>query len=171
MQKLKKWNFHLYRSERRVICKTRTCLCCVVSESRTRRKRNNLKNNTNFLIKCWKFVSKNRWNELCPFHEITGFTLTLLEKVPRTQNSEEKFQESRPISRANPETGASPRTLCFYYVDSCETPGVCCCVLLTRGSPVRRVLFCFIDPRLRKIRNEASSVCVALFYWPEGEED
>jgi len=38
---------------------------------------------------------------LCPFHEITGFTLTLLEKVPRTQNSEKKFQESRLFPRAN----------------------------------------------------------------------
>jgi len=50
---------------------------------------------------------KIRWNELCPFHKNTGFTLTLFEKVPRTQNSDKKIQESGLFSRAkfNPATG------------------------------------------------------------------
>jgi len=37
------------------------------------------------------------WNEFCPFHEITGFTLTLLYKVLRSENSE----ESRLFKGAN----------------------------------------------------------------------
>ena len=32
-------------------------------------------------------------DELCPFHEITGFTLTLFEKVPRTQNYEKSSKK------------------------------------------------------------------------------
>ena len=38
---------------------------------------------------------------MCPFHEITGFILTLLEKVPRTQNFEKKLQESGLFAQAN----------------------------------------------------------------------
>ena len=33
--------------------------------------------------------------ELCPFHEITGSTLTLFVKVPRSENFEENSEESR----------------------------------------------------------------------------
>jgi len=41
------------------------------------------------------------WNELCPFHEITGFTLTLLDTVLRSENSEENYEESRLFTGAN----------------------------------------------------------------------
>jgi len=52
------------------------------------------------VVKCREFEGKIRWNELCPFHEITGFTLTLPEKVPRTENSEEKSSsENRDFFR------------------------------------------------------------------------
>ena len=38
----------------------------------------------------------------CPFHEITGFiTLTLLEKVLRSENSEENSEESRLCTGTN----------------------------------------------------------------------
>jgi len=37
----------------------------------------------------------------CPFHEITEFTLTLLYKVSRSENSEENSEESRLFTRAN----------------------------------------------------------------------
>jgi len=52
-------------------------------------------------VKFREFGGKVCWNKSCLFHEITGFTLTLLEKVPRTQNSEEKLQESGLFCRAN----------------------------------------------------------------------
>ena len=39
--------------------------------------------------------------ELRPFHEITGFTLTLLVKVLRSENSEENSEESRLFTGAN----------------------------------------------------------------------
>ena len=38
---------------------------------------------------------------MCQFHEITGFILTVLEKVPRTQNFEKKLQESGLFAQAN----------------------------------------------------------------------
>ena len=41
------------------------------------------------------------WNEFCPFHEITGFTLTLLYIVLRSENSEENSEESRLFTTAN----------------------------------------------------------------------
>jgi len=46
------------------------------------------------VVKFQEFEGTIRWNELCPFHQITGLILTLLEKVPRTQKSEKKFQDS-----------------------------------------------------------------------------
>jgi len=39
--------------------------------------------------------------KLRPFHEITGFTLTLLYKVLRSENSEENSEESRLFTGAN----------------------------------------------------------------------
>ena len=36
-----------------------------------------------------------------PFHEITGFTLTLLVKVLRSENSEENSEETRLFTGAN----------------------------------------------------------------------
>ena len=42
--------------------------------------------------------------------------------------------------------------------------GLCCFAWLTSKSASCRVLFCFIDPRVRKIRNEASSLsCPGIF--------
>jgi len=38
---------------------------------------------------------------MCPFYEITGFTLTLLKKSPRTQNSEKVFREATLFPGAN----------------------------------------------------------------------
>ena len=35
----------------------------------------------------------------CPFHEITGFSLTLLYKVLRSENSEENSEESCDAGR------------------------------------------------------------------------
>jgi len=48
---------------------------------------------------CSKILRIRRQNpmkcrELCPFLEITGFTLTLFVKVPRSENFEESSQES-----------------------------------------------------------------------------
>ena len=37
----------------------------------------------------------------CPFHKITGVTLTLLEKVLKSQDSEENSEESRLFTGAN----------------------------------------------------------------------
>jgi len=48
-------------------------------------------------VKSWEFEGKILWNEFCPFHEITGFTLTSLYKVLRSENSE----ESRLFTGAN----------------------------------------------------------------------
>jgi len=52
---------------------------------------------------------------LRPFHEITGFTLTLLVKVLRSENSEENSEESRLFTGANlvlrPARGYSLNTL------------------------------------------------------------
>jgi len=54
------------------------------------------------------------WNEFCPFHEITGFTLTLLDKVWRSENSEENSEESRLFpfyrSKFSPATGSPPHS-------------------------------------------------------------
>jgi len=53
------------------------------------------------VVKSWEFEGKILWNGFCPFHEITGFTLTLLYKVLRSENSEENSEESRLFTRAN----------------------------------------------------------------------
>jgi len=53
------------------------------------------------VVKFREFEGKIRWQWFCPFNEITEFTLTLFEKVSRTQNSEKKLQESALFSRAN----------------------------------------------------------------------
>ena len=50
------------------------------------------------VAKYWEFEGEIRWNGLYPFHEITAFTITLLDRIPRTVNSEEKFIESRLFS-------------------------------------------------------------------------
>jgi len=52
-------------------------------------------------VKSWEFEGKILWNEFCPFHEITVFTLTLLYKVLRSENSEENSEESRLLTGAN----------------------------------------------------------------------
>ena len=44
------------------------------------------------IVKCREVEGKIRWNELCPFHEITAFTLTLLEKVSQDSNSLRKIR-------------------------------------------------------------------------------
>jgi len=51
--------------------------------------------------KFWEVEGKILWNEFCPFHEITGFTLTLNYKVLRIENSEENSEESRLFTKAN----------------------------------------------------------------------
>jgi len=45
--------------------------------------------------------------EFCPFHENTGFTLTLLEKDPQNANSEESSEnrETFSVSKFSPATG------------------------------------------------------------------
>ena len=53
------------------------------------------------VVKSWEFEGKILWNEFCPFHEITGFTLALLYKVLRSENSEENSEESRLFTGAN----------------------------------------------------------------------
>jgi len=53
------------------------------------------------VVKSWEFAGKILQNELCPFHEIIGFTLTLLEKVPRSKNSEENSEKSRLFTGSN----------------------------------------------------------------------
>ena len=40
------------------------------------------------VLKCREFEGQFRWNEFCTFHEITGFTLALLEEVRTTVNRE-----------------------------------------------------------------------------------
>jgi len=44
------------------------------------------------IVTCPEYEGKICSNELCPFHEFTGFTLTLLEKGPTEKNWE--FRES-----------------------------------------------------------------------------
>jgi len=50
---------------------------------------------------------KIRWKEFCPFHENTGFTLTLLEKDPQNSNSDESSENRETFSRSksSPATG------------------------------------------------------------------
>ena len=59
------------------------------------------------VVKCWEYGSKIRWTEFFPFHENTGFTLTLLEKDPQNSNSEEssKNRETFSWSKFSPATG------------------------------------------------------------------
>jgi len=50
-------------------------------------------------LKCENLKGKSA--EMDPFHEITGFTLTLLEKVGRTENSILEVWRSKLFPEAN----------------------------------------------------------------------
>jgi len=66
------------------------------------------------VAKYWEFEGEIRWNGLYPFHEITAFTITLLDRIPRTVNSEEKFIESRLFSPSKFDS-ATGVTLTLYF--------------------------------------------------------
>jgi len=153
----------------------------VVSKSRTRRKRNNLKNNTNFLIKCWKFVS-NKMLRICELKPLKWVVPISRDYWTYFWRYLKKFQELRILRKNSknrdpflerilrqawaPELSASTMLIparlqecvaVFYWPEGHQS-GECCFVLLTRGwgrletrHPVC-VLLCFIDPRVRKIR-------------------
>jgi len=77
---------------------------------------------------------------LCPFHETTGFTLTLLEKVSRTRNFEKKFQESRPFfsRKFDSATGVRVRKLNFLN-KACRSFGILpelCFILFLQFIPI-----------------------------------
>ena len=50
------------------------------------------------VVKSWEYGRKMRWKEFCPFHENTGFTLTLLEKDPQNSNTEESSENRETFS-------------------------------------------------------------------------
>jgi len=73
--------------------------------------KNSLKRVLSFSREYWVYVDitwkkssefhkavKIRWKEFCPFHENTGFTLTLLEKNPQNSNSEESSENRETFS-------------------------------------------------------------------------
>ena len=69
------------------------------------------------LVKCREFEGRIRWNESCPFHDITGFTLTLLEKVRRTEDSFLKVRRIETLSgsKFDPATGVTQKPTTFFY--------------------------------------------------------
>jgi len=58
------------------------------------------------MLRIWR-KKKLRRKEFCPFHENTGFTLTLFEKDPQNSNSEESSENRETFSgsKLSPATG------------------------------------------------------------------
>jgi len=65
------------------------------------------------MLRIW---GKIRWKEFCPFHENTGFALTLPEKDPQNSNSEESSENRETFSgiKFSPATGVRECVALFF---------------------------------------------------------